>query len=112
MPDTSYFFGWQFNAIETPQGEILAYETPGGARGSVRSVMANEIPKSLNYILVQDLDAAEKKVKDLGGEIVLPKVDVPQMGSFFWFKVPGGPILACWADAPSSRSNTQELAQK
>ena len=53
----------------------------------------------MNYILVEDLDAAEKKIKDLGGEIVLPRVDVPEMGSFFWFKVPGGPLLACWEDA-------------
>ncbi len=38
-------------------------------------------------------------IKRSGGEILMPIVDVPQMGRFFWFKVPGGPVLAAWQDA-------------
>jgi predicted enzyme related to lactoylglutathione lyase len=58
----------------------------------------------MNYVLVDNLKQAESKIRTAGGEIVLPPVDVPEMGSFFWFKVPGGPILACWADAPNRKS--------
>jgi predicted enzyme related to lactoylglutathione lyase len=96
-------FEWRFQSAATPQGELLSYETPGGTLGSIRKTQPQELPVSLNYVLVEDLNAAEKKILSSGGEIVLPRVDVPHMGSFFWFKVPGGPVLACWADAPDRR---------
>jgi predicted enzyme related to lactoylglutathione lyase len=54
----------------------------------------------LSYVRVVDLDAALRKVQKAGGRVVLPRVDVPGMGSFFWFQIPGGPLLACWQDTP------------
>ena len=95
-------FNWEFHDVKTPRGEIISYRTPGGAQGSIRRTAPKELPTITNYILVDDLEEAEEKIRASGGEIVLPRVDVPQMGSFFWFKVPGGPILACWQDAPKS----------
>jgi uncharacterized protein len=89
-------FDWQFHS---PRGDMMPYQSPGGAQGSVTKTRAGEAPSSMNYILVQDLDAIEKKIVANGGEIVLPRVDVPKMGSFFWFKIPGGPVLACWQDS-------------
>jgi hypothetical protein len=35
-------------------------------------------------------------------------VDVPGMGSFFWFKIPGGPILADWQMPPRNRTNERK----
>jgi uncharacterized protein len=96
-------FDWQFESLQSPQGEMISYRTPGGTQGSVRRTGPMENPTSINYILVQNIDEAEKKVVASGGEIVMPRVDVPKMGSFFWFKVPGGPLLACWADSPERR---------
>ena len=55
----------------------------------------------MNYVRVDDLDGASRKIVRAGGEIVLPRVDIPGMGSFFWFRIPGGPILAAWQDAPA-----------
>jgi uncharacterized protein len=96
----SKVFGWEFQNVSTPMGELLSYSTPAGVQGDVRSVGPDESPRSLNYVLVDDIQKAEEKIMASGGEVVLPRVDVPQMGSFFWFKVPGGPILACWQDSP------------
>jgi uncharacterized protein len=100
-------FGWRFRSLQMPMGEYLAYEVPGG-RGGVRPVRPNEGPSSLAYIRVNDLDAAQRRVAAAGGTIVLPRVDVPSMGSFFWFQVPGGPILACWQDLPADTIRTEE----
>jgi len=95
-------FHWKFRNID--RGEMMiAYETPGGSQGSIRRTAEKEIPRSLNYVLVKDLEEAENKIKSSGGEIILPRVDVPEMGSFFWFKVPGGPVLACWMDDPKRK---------
>jgi predicted enzyme related to lactoylglutathione lyase len=96
-------FDWRFESMETPQGEMISYQTPGGAQGSIRKTSPKELPLSMNYILVDDLSSAEKKILASGGEIVLSRVDVPDMGSFFWFKIPGGPVLACWEDSPNRR---------
>jgi uncharacterized protein len=94
-------FGWRFRSVRMPMGEYLAYDAPGG-RGGVRPVRANEGPTSLAYIRVDDLDAAQRRVLAAGASIVLARVDVPSMGSFFWFRIPGGPILACWQDLPAT----------
>src|SRR2546428_13309663 len=93
-------FGWRFGSVKFPMGEYLSFRTPGGGQGGVRPAQAKEIPGSTSYVRVDDLDAARKKVERAGGQIVLPRVDVPGMGSFFWFRAPGGPILAALQDAP------------
>jgi len=92
-------FGWSFESVKMLGGEYLSFDAPGG-RGGIRPTQPKEMPGSTNYVRVPDLDAALTKIKASGGEVVLPRVDVPGMGSFFWFRIPGGPIMACWEDAP------------
>ena len=96
-------FGWEFETAKPASRKLISYQTPGGARGSIRPTRPEESPGSINYVLVTNLESSASKVKKWGGEIVLPRVDVPGMGSFFWFKVPGGPVLACWEDAPGRK---------
>jgi uncharacterized protein len=91
-------FHWKFTSRAMPQGEYLAYEAPGGGRGGIRPTRPTEAPASLSYLRVTDLADALRRVEAAGGTIVLPRVDVPGMGSFFWFRAPGGPVLACWQD--------------
>jgi predicted enzyme related to lactoylglutathione lyase len=100
-------FGWQFESVEFPMGEYLSFRTPGGGQGGIRPTQAKELPGSTSYVRFADLDAARKKVERAGGEIVLPRVDVPGMGSFFWFRAPGGPILAAWQDSPALPSERE-----
>jgi predicted enzyme related to lactoylglutathione lyase len=92
-------FHWRFEARPGPGGDYLAFQTGGGSRGGVRAPGPKEAPGTLSYVLVADLDDAMAAIRRAGGEIVLPRTDAP-MGSFCWFKVPGGPILAAWQDAP------------
>ena len=93
-------FGWSFESVKMLGGEYLSFSAPGG-RGGIRPTQPKERPNSTNYVRVQDLDIALTKIKAAGAEVVLPRVDVPGMGSFFWFRIPGGPIMACWQDAPN-----------
>lgn len=94
-------FGWTFRKVEMPMGDYLSYEAPG-SQGGIRPVRSGEPPSSLSYVRVHDLDAAARRIRQRGGRIVLPRVDVPGMGSFLWFRIPGGPILACWQDLPAT----------
>ncbi|HTT46234.1 MAG TPA: VOC family protein [Thermoplasmata archaeon] len=91
-------FGWRFESVQMPMGEYLSYRTPDG-QGGVRPVRPPESPSSLAYVRVADLAGARARIERAGGTVVLAPVDVPGMGSFFWFQVPGGPMLACWQDA-------------
>jgi uncharacterized protein len=92
-------FGWRFETQQGPKGgTYLAFTAPGGGRGGIRPTQPKEPPATTSYVLVDDLDAALQKVQKAGGEVVLPPTDVPGMGRFFWFKVPGGPVLAAWQD--------------
>jgi uncharacterized protein len=96
-------FGWNFRETPMPQGRYLSFTIPGGGQGGVRATQPTESPSTLSYVRVPDLRRALDAVEKAGGTIVLPRVDVPDMGSFFWFKVPGGPVLACWQDSPKTR---------
>src|SRR3989440_9933012 len=91
-------FGWSFESVKMLGGEYVSFAAPGG-RGGIRPTQPKERPNSTNYVRVPDLDIALTKIKAAGAEVVLPRVDVPGMGSFFWFRIPGGPIMACWQDA-------------
>ena len=90
-------FDWKFDTVQMPNGQYLAYQNTNGTIIGIRPAQKAEIPGSTNYVLVQDLKEAEKKVRAKGGQIVLPQTDIPGMGCFFWFKIPSGPIMACWA---------------
>ena len=92
-------FKWNLDEINTPNGKLIRYQTPGGARGSIRGTRPKEAPTTINYILVEDIESTANIIERSGGEILMPVVDVPHMGRFFWFKVPGGPMLAAWQDA-------------
>lgn len=101
-------FGWKFRSVRMPMGEYLAYEVPGGGRGGIRHVRPKEEAGSIAYVRVSDLDRAAGRIRRAGGEIVLERVDVPGMGSFFWFRPPGGPILACWQDLPATPAERED----
>jgi predicted enzyme related to lactoylglutathione lyase len=93
-------FSWRFDSVQMPTGQYLTFQNSAGTTVGIRSAQESEIPGSTNYVLVKDRDEAERNVRKKGGQIVLPRTDIPGMGSFFWFKIPSGPIMACWQDAP------------
>jgi predicted enzyme related to lactoylglutathione lyase len=82
-----------------PQGKYLSYRGPDGNTLGIRPAQRAEAPGTMNYVRVEDLKQAEESVRGAGGEIVLPRTEIPGMGSFFWFKIPSGPLMACWQDA-------------
>ena len=92
-------FGWKFDAVQMPTGPYLTFQNPKGTTVGIRPAQKSESPGSTNYVLVENLDEAERNIRRKGGHIVLPRTDILGMGSFFWFKIPSGPIMACWQDA-------------
>ena len=95
-------FHWRFEEVQMPNGEYLTYKSPDGNTLGIRRAQRSEAPSSMKYVRVKDLKQAETRVLDAGGKIILPRTEIPGMGSFFWFKIPSGPMMACWQDAPQS----------
>jgi uncharacterized protein len=87
-------FGWSFDEIPNagywvvkaparPHGGLIKRRKPDKAGGFVP-------PSTLNYILVDSVDEAAKKIVAAGGKILVPKYEVPGMGLFSVFEAPGG----------------------
>jgi hypothetical protein len=90
-------FGWAFEPMESPGGQIHTWRTPGGDLGHIAGADA-EGPGALDYLLVDDIDAAAQAVQAAGAEILVPRQDMP-MGSFIVFTAPGGLRMAAWQNA-------------
>lgn len=77
-------FGWQFSQTAGFEGYDLYTAGPGGLGGALgkRGEMAGH--ETRNYILVDSVDDAAKKVVELGGTITQPKDEIPGMG---WFAI-------------------------
>jgi predicted enzyme related to lactoylglutathione lyase len=48
---------------------------------------------------VEDIGAHLAKVQELGGKVVVPRVDIPQYGAFAWFADPDGNTIGLWTPA-------------
>jgi uncharacterized protein len=105
-------FRWKFEEVQMPNGQYLSYRSPDGNTLGVRRAQQSEAPSSINYVRVEDLKQAETRVINAGGKIILPRTDIPGMGSFFWFKIPSGPMMACWQDAPRTVERPRNPSRK
>lgn len=85
----SKLFGWSFEKWSGP-GEVEYWmiktkekdEDVGVNGGMMKKMDPNQTP--LNYVLVESVDDFSKKLIQLGGKIVMPKMEIPTMG---WFAV-------------------------
>jgi predicted enzyme related to lactoylglutathione lyase len=89
----SKLFGWKIEKSSMPMDYWLIQTVPidekgmpirpginGGLFRKDRPEMKNLKP--VNYISVESIDDTIKKVKALGGKIIQPKQEVPNVGSF------------------------------
>jgi predicted enzyme related to lactoylglutathione lyase len=82
-----------------------AYTMIGVGEGTGGGLMAHPMPGApsfwLSYVLVDDIDAATKKVRALGGTVMKDKTEVMDMGWLAIIVDPTGAHLGLWK--PKSR---------
>ena len=83
-------FGWKFKKEAMGEMEYWTFEAPSGPGGGLMSPMKGMTPGTLNYVLVESVDAAVKKIVAHGGKILLPKQEIPKVGWFAVYEIPGG----------------------
>ena len=94
--------GW--DAVDLPAGEHGVYTmfkldgADVAGMGEMRPDMqAQGIPSHwMSYITVDDVDAMPEQVKKLGGEVVVPPMDVMDSGRMMILKDPAGAQVTLW----------------
>ena len=88
-------FGWKIQHV--PEMNYTMDEDGSGSGGGFPQVSAeNPAGQVLVYIDSDDIDADLKKVEQLGGKVLEPKREIPNMGWFGIFKDPTGNVLALY----------------
>jgi predicted enzyme related to lactoylglutathione lyase len=90
-------FDWKLEDMDSPGGGYTMIAVGEGTGGGM---MKNPIPGApsfwLSYVLVDDIEAATKKAKSLGANVMK---DVMKVGDFGWMSIitdPTGAPLGLW----------------
>jgi predicted enzyme related to lactoylglutathione lyase len=84
-------FGWNIDAAN-PMNYGMTQGQDGGIGGGIAASQDGNSMVTV-YISVDDLQAALDKAKSLGGEIVMPPMDVPNGPKIAQFKDPQGNLI-------------------
>ena len=91
-------FGWQYSAFgEDPAGPYTMIKVGGDEVGGLMRTPADcpyKAPVWGAYVTVDNIDATAAKIEELGGKILLPPTDIPNVGRFCVFADPEGAVLS------------------
>jgi predicted enzyme related to lactoylglutathione lyase len=87
--------GWKIQHDSTLNYSM--WEAGDGSAGGFPEV-SDEAPAGhvLVYIHSDDIEADLKKVEELGGKVIHPKAEIPQMGWYAFFQDPTGNVLGLY----------------
>ena len=95
-------FGWTATTSEA-MGGYTVWENDGKQLGGMTNpeMLPQEVPPNwMTYFGVDDADAAVKKVKDLGGSVMMEPMDIPTVGRFAVVADPQNAVFAIIKTAP------------
>jgi predicted enzyme related to lactoylglutathione lyase len=93
----SALLGWateDFPSAETPYTIVKAGEDMVGGIMTLPSQCAGVPPHWGVYITVDDVDASAKKATELGGTIIVPPMDIKDVGRFSVIRDPQGGVFS------------------
>ena len=96
-------FDWRFE--DMPMGNGMSYTGIHVGEGTGGGMWTNPAAPNgpshwLAYVEVDSIDATVAKVRSLGGTVVQPKTEVPDMGWYSVITDPTGAILGLWQNKP------------
>lgn len=96
----SELFGWNIEPVADALHQDMQYnlvKVDGTEIGGIMAVppQAQGMPPSWGtYVTVDDVDAAAAKARELGGDVVVPLTDIPEVGRFCVIKDPQGAVIS------------------
>ena len=101
LADTKAFFasafGWSYTDYGPSYSSFEGAGVDGGFDGGADTAGSGQPEAPLVVLKADDLAAAQAAVEAAGGEIVKPIYAFPG-GRRFYFREPGGNVLAVWAE--------------
>lgn len=100
----SGLFGWRFERAPIPEEYWLIQTGPEGDRNildvnSLNGGLAraeSPIRGIINYVSVESLEESSVRIEALGGSVLGPKTEVPDMGWYVLAEDPEGNRFAIW----------------
>ena len=79
----SELFGWTMQSFEG-QPDYTIVDTGMGERAVNGGMTKRQSPQHqpTNYVAVESVDEYSEKVKQLGGQVIIPRTAIPKMGYF------------------------------
>ena len=94
-------FGWKFKEEQMGGGmQYWTFDAGSGPAGGLTSPMGGQSPSTLNYVLVASVGDAVKKIRAHGGKILMDRSEIPNVGWFAVYEIPGGVHQAIFEPKP------------
>ena len=96
----SELFGWTMESVTHEANEGMQYhvvKVDGTEIGGIMAVppQAQGMPPCWGtYVTVDDVDSAAARARELGGDIVVPLTDIPEVGRFCVIRDPQGAVIS------------------
>ncbi|MFG2293946.1 VOC family protein [Streptomyces sp. NPDC048603] len=92
-------FGWRSQEMDVPgmTYRVLSIgegDQEDGSFGGVAPLQESDDARWVPYFAVADVDTTERAVIENGGSVLLPGVDVPDVGRIAWLEDPSGAVFA------------------
>jgi predicted enzyme related to lactoylglutathione lyase len=92
-------FGWKTQDLPMPQFTYTIVTAKGeeSGQGGIMPIPPNAQgmpPAWIGYVTVDDVDASAKQAEKLGGKVLLPPTDIPNVGRFSVLQDPQGAAIA------------------
>jgi uncharacterized protein len=100
-------FGWMMNTVPnfdytmvgtTDSTEEGMPKEPGAINGGM-PMRGKPVEHTVVTIRVDDIDSALRRIEQLGGKTVQPKMSIGDMGSTAYFRDTEGNVVGLWAPA-------------
>ncbi|HEY6952676.1 MAG TPA: VOC family protein [Bacteroidota bacterium] len=85
-------FGWNINVVEGGYG-MVDTGVKMGINGGIGQVTENMAPHTVFYVQVEDVQSYLDKAVSLGGRIVMPVLEIPNMVTYAQFSDPEGNVI-------------------
>ncbi len=96
-------FTWKFQDMPMGESSYIMFEPGTGPGGGMMAKPMPDAPTMwMVYVQVEDLDATLAKVAELGGQVMVPKTPIPQMGCFAVIQDPTGGVIGVWQGEPQA----------
>jgi predicted enzyme related to lactoylglutathione lyase len=90
-------FGWALRDMDMPSGPYTTCQVGDTSVAGIMKMPADAPPMPPSwgcYVTVDDVDATAKKTAGLGGKVLVPAMDIPNVGRMAVIQDPQGAVLS------------------